>query len=61
MTIRERCEECEGRTVEARGSGKDTQWKLCRRWKEPGHKTEAEVRQELAAWYVHAAPSGRFA
>ena len=60
-SAQEKCPECGGRTVEFSGHGLDTQYKICSRWKEPGHKTEEEVKRILANVRKQLRPSGRFA
>jgi hypothetical protein len=54
------CPECEGRTIEFRGSGKNLQRRLCTRWKEPGHLTEEEVRTRVREEMDRAWPPGAF-
>ncbi len=53
------CPECEGRTVEFRGQGKMTQTKLCPRWREPGHLSEAECKAKIGMVVDAVMPSGR--
>ena len=55
------CPECGGRTIELRGKGVDTQYKICSLWKEPGHRPEEEVKRILARVRRELRPSGRFA
>lgn len=55
------CEECSGRTLEFRGHGLDLQYRVCSRWRAPGHLTEQEMREKLAAERLRLRPSGRFA
>lgn len=58
----DKCSQCGGNTIKFRFTGKERQYWICPRWKEPGHLNEDEMR----AKYVkdakkHAPPSGRFA
>lgn len=57
-----KCSECGGATVEYSGRGLDTQYKICGRWREPGHLSQdeamAQVRKVRMANYPK---SGRFA
>lgn len=55
------CSECTGTTIMLRGSGLDTQFKVCSRRKEPGHLTEDEIRERLASIRQRLNPSGRTA
>lgn len=56
------CEECGGATVEFRFAGKNTQYKLCSRWREPGHLSESEWRGKIQSARLAALPpSGRSA
>jgi hypothetical protein len=57
--IEAQCVECGGQTIEFRFAGKDTQYRLCPRWREPGHLSESELRTELQAERLAASPSGR--
>lgn len=41
------CPECGGNTIEFRGNGLDTQYKICSRWKEPGHLAAEEIQRAL--------------
>lgn len=41
------CPECQGKTIETRGSGMDLQYRVCSRWKEPGHLSAAEITNAL--------------
>lgn len=61
MSDPQTCPECEGRTIEFRGTGLNAQYRLCSRYKEPGHKTEEQCRAELAETRQAIRPSGRFA
>ncbi len=55
------CQECQGLTVNYSGKGLDTQYRICSQWQELGHKTEAEIKQEIAKLQRAIRPSGRFA
>lgn len=55
------CKDCGGLTIELRGRGLDTEYRLCPLWREPGHKTEDEVRKELSAARQSLNPGGRYA
>lgn len=61
VTAGEECPECGGVTIEFRGLGLDTQYRVCPRWKEPGHKTESECKAELRERRGAIRPSGRYA
>ena len=61
MTIENKCPECFGLTVQFWGKGKDMQYRICPRYKEPGHKTEAEINQVIHQVRMSVNPSGRFA
>ena len=62
MTEENKCPECFGQTIMFMDAGKNSQFKLCSRYKEPGHKTEAEIQQEYQAHMRFNMPrSGRFA
>ena len=54
------CPECNGETIEFRGSGKASEYKVCSRWKELGHHTEDEVKAKLKVWKDAAWPPGRY-
>lgn len=53
------CPECGGRTIEWRFAGKDTQSKLCSRWREPGHLSEAAVRDQRRRVLLASMPPSR--
>ncbi len=55
------CPECKGVTVEFRVHGLNTEHKICSRWREPGHLSEAEIREKIRAVTVALRSSGRFA
>ena len=55
------CPECYGKTVMFGGNGMDTQYKICPRYKEAGHKTEAEITTEIQRVQRLIRPSGRWA
>jgi hypothetical protein len=61
MGEEKKCPECKGATVEFRGSGCDTQYRICSRYAEPGHLSAEEIRREIAYWRSALRPSGRFA
>ena len=54
------CLECHGKTVLFKGRGLDMRYKICSRWKEPGHKSEDKVKQEITDLRRQIRPSGRF-
>ena len=54
------CPECKGRTVEYTGKGLDTQYRICSRYTEAGHKSEEEINREMANLRRGIKPSGRF-
>lgn len=55
------CQECLGTTIMFSGKGKDTQYKICSHWQEPGHVTEDEIKQRIYSVRMAINPSGRFA
>lgn len=56
------CTECGGASVEFRGSGKDTQYKVCSRYAEPGHLTKGQISARIRDVRAGNEPSsGRFA
>lgn len=55
------CTECDGRTVEFRGSGSRTEYRICPRWREPGHLSREEIAERLAVAAMTENPSGRTA
>ena len=57
----EPCQECMGMTIIFKGKGLDIQYKVCPYWKEPGHKSEGEIEQEISNLRRNVRPSGRFA
>jgi hypothetical protein len=58
----EPCPDCGGKTIEFRGSGLNVEYRVCPRWKQPGHKKKAEVLREIEAKRAaHAPASGRTA
>lgn len=59
--VPEPCAECCGKTVEFRGNGRNLEYRVCSRYKEPGHITMLEIRAKVAAACGMARPSGRFA
>lgn len=55
------CPECNGATVEFRGHGGDTQYRVCSRYAEPGHLSAEEIRQRVSEQQQAIRPSGRWA
>ncbi len=55
------CSECQGRTIDFKGKRLDMQYRICSQWQKPGHKTEEEIKQEIARERRAACPSGRTA
>ena len=55
------CSECCGKTVLFGGNGMNTQYKICSRYKEAGHKTEAEITAEIHSMQKRIRPLGRWA
>jgi hypothetical protein len=55
------CVECGGRTIEFRGTGLNTQYRVCPRFREPGHLSEDEMVNALATARGNLTPSGRTA
>lgn len=56
------CPDCDGKTVEFRGAGLETEFKVCGRWKEPGHLARHEINERIAAVRRNETPTkGRFA
>ena len=60
-TQQQPCAECGGRTIEFKGTGSDTQYKICSRYKEPGHLRWDEVQARYRERAKVLRPSGRFA
>jgi len=55
------CPECRGLTVEFKGCGLDSQYKVCSRYTEPGHLTAEQIQDKIRARRAAVRPSGRFA
>lgn len=55
------CSECSGDTVQFRGSGLSMQYRICSRYKEPGHISEEEIKTRIAERRCAVRPGGRFA
>lgn len=56
------CPECKGVTLEIKGKGSGSQYKLCTRWKDPGHLSKDKIQEKYSNWVRAMAPrSGRFA
>lgn len=56
------CPECyDFGTIMMRGIGRDTQFKVCPFWREPGHLEEHEIRAALERIRRALNPSGRTA
>ena len=55
------CSECNGATVAFRGTGSDLEYKICSRYREPGHIDPAEIRAKIAERRMSVRPSGRVA
>ena len=55
------CPECHGTTIMFKGKGLDMQYKICPYWKQPGHKSEGEIEQEIARIRRNICPLGRWA
>lgn len=55
------CPECDGRTVEFRGRGTETQYRICPRWREPGHLSREEIAERIAVEAMAEHPTGRTA
>lgn len=55
------CPECFGQTIIFRGKGLESQYKLCSKWKQPGHLTEAAIKEKYEQMGRIICPSGRFA
>lgn len=55
------CTECDGRTVEFRGSGASAEYRICPRWREPGHLSRDEIAERLAVEAMTEHPSRRTA
>lgn len=57
-----KCAECGGEGVQFRASGIGTQFRICPKWREPGHPTEQDIRQRIREAIAANMPaSGRFA
>lgn len=57
----QRCPDCQGRTIEFKGKGLESQYRICPRWTEPGHLTSQEVQARLFRYMQSVRPSGRWA
>ena len=55
------CPDCQGLTIQYRGKGKDSDYRVCPRWQEPRHLTETEITDSLQSFRRAVNPSGRFA
>ncbi len=55
------CPRCGGQTIQFRGLGLDTEYKLCPNYLEPGHKTIEECRVIFTRMNRLIFPSGRVA
>jgi len=54
------CPECFGKTVLYKGKGLDSVYYICSRYREAGHKTDAEINAEITRLRKLLNPSGRF-
>jgi hypothetical protein len=54
-----KCQECAGDTIQFRGTGKNTEHRICSRYTEPGHKTIDEVKAELRRVRAQYYPASR--
>lgn len=59
--VAESCPECGNRTIEFKGLGLDTQYKICSRYETPGHLSSDEIRKRIRAALTTLNPSGRTA
>ena len=59
--VEDDCPVCKGRGVEFRGSGVDTEYRVCERWEEPGHPSKDELLALIRAKRIANHPGGRFA
>lgn len=58
----EPCRECGGQSVLFQGTGAETQFRICTRWRKPGHLSEREIKDRIRDERAKAFPSsGRFA
>ena len=55
------CPECFGKTINFKGPGLDSEYRVCPRYQEPGHLNAAEIREAYMAYGRAVYPSGRFA
>lgn len=55
------CAVCKGATVEFRGTGIATEYRICVRYREPGHLNEVEIRACVDDVRKGLRPSRRFA
>jgi len=53
------CPECHGRTLEFRRTGKDTEYKVCSRFLQPGHLSQGEIQAKIRQIMRGVFPSGR--
>ena len=42
------CAICRGLTVEVRGHGLETQYRICADWQKPGHMSREQIRARIA-------------
>lgn len=55
-----KCDECNGETINFRGSGSDLQFKICTKVGTEEHLTMQQAQEKLADERHRARPSGRF-
>ena len=55
------CHECGNKTIEWKGRGMATEYKICSLWREPGHMSSEEINQEINRIQRLIRPAGRFA
>lgn len=56
-----KCAECNGETIEFRGSGMDLQYRICNKVGTDGHLTMQQAQEKLADKRNQVRPSGRYA
>jgi hypothetical protein len=61
MTSDPKCPNCGNQTIQFRGRGQDLEYMICPRYREPGHLSDAEVKERfLLEKNRHAPSSGRY-
>lgn len=59
--IATKCPECEGRTIDLRGTGLNMQYRICTRYETAGHLSKEEIQRQIQHVRGVVRPSGRYA